>query len=122
MRGDLVVTRTPRRRCTSPGCPNLAEGRCPYHQRLAGQQRVGWSELYGRDWPRRRLEYLAEHPVCVLCGRMAVIADHHPKGIKLLLRIGVSDPHDDKWLRALCWSCHSKETGRYHPGGWNRPK
>src|SRR4051794_8691645 len=114
-----MATLVPRRRCTSPGCPNLAEGRCPYHQKLAGRQRDTWTELYGRDWPRRRLEYLAEHPWCVLCGRMATTADHHPKGIRLLLKIGVSDPHADKYLRPLCTSCHSTETGKHQPGGWN---
>lgn len=110
----------PLRPCTAPGCPTrVPAGRCQRHSKLAGRQRDHWAHLYGRDWPRRRLEYLSEHPACVLCGRMATVADHWPKGIRLLRKIGVSDPHADKWLRPLCHSCHSRETGRREPGGWN---
>lgn len=109
----------PRKPCTSPGCPNrVVEGRCELHHRLAAQQRTHWRELYGDDWPQIRLEYLLRHPVCLLCGRMASVADHHPRGIRLLLKQRNPDPHADRHLRPLCASCHSKETSRYQPGGW----
>lgn len=111
----------PLRPCTSPGCPVRVEtGRCERHRRLAGRQRDTWTHLYGREWPRVRLDYLTRHPRCALCTRMATVADHHPKGIRLLRKIGVSDPHADHRLRPLCAPCHSQETGRREPGGWNR--
>lgn len=115
------MPQAPLRPCTAPGCPTpVPGGRCERHSRLAGRQRDRWTFLYGRDWPRRRLEYLAAHPRCALCNRLATIADHWPKGIRLLRKIGVTDPHADNRLRPLCHSCHSRETGRREPGGWNR--
>lgn len=110
----------PLRPCTSPGCPQrVTGGRCERHKRLAGQQRATWTELYGREWPRVRLEFLTRHPVCQLCRRLAHIADHYPRGIKALRAQGVTDPHADHRLRPLCWSCHAKETAARQPGGWN---
>ena len=110
----------PLRPCTAPGCPQrVPGGRCTRHARLAGQQRDTWTHLYGRDWPHRRLQYLTANPTCVLCGRLAAVADHHPVGIRRLRTQGATDPHADHHLRALCHSCHSRETGRREPGGWN---
>ncbi len=110
----------PLRPCTAPGChERVAGGRCQRHARLAGRQRDTWTHLYGREWPRLRLEYLAAHPWCRLCARMATVADHHPKGIRLLRKAGVPDPHAEHRLRALCHDCHSRETARREPGGWN---
>lgn len=109
----------PLRPCTSPGCPTpTAGGRCPVHARLAGQQRTGWRSLYGSEWPRVRLDYLSRNPVCVLCGRMATVADHYPRGIRLLRKQRNPEPHADRHLRALCASCHSSETMRREPGGF----
>jgi len=114
------MTSAPLRPCTAPGCPQrVARGRCSQHARLAGAQRDRWTSLYGPEWPRVRLEYLARHPACVLCGRLASVADHHPRGIRLLRKQGNLQPHADHHLRSLCHSCHSRETGRREPGGWN---
>lgn len=115
-----MVTTRPLKPCTAPGCPiRTHSGRCIQHTKLAGQQRTHWRTLYGDDWPRRRLEYLSANPVCVLCGRMASVADHYPRGIRLLIKQNNPDLHADRHLRALCASCHSRETGRLQPGGWN---
>lgn len=114
------MTMRPRKPCTSPGCPNTVYGgRCPRHAKLAGQQRTHWREIYGDDWPRIRLEYLYRHPRCLLCGRMATVADHYPRGIRLLRLQNHPDPHADRHLRPLCGPCHSQETGRRQPAGWN---
>jgi len=114
------VTILPRKPCTTPGCPTrVTDGACDQHRRLHRQQRTHWRALYGDDWPQIRLDYLCRHPACVLCGRMASVADHHPRGIRLLIKQRNQDPHADRHLRALCASCHSRETGRLQPGGWN---
>lgn len=114
-----MTTTRPRKPCSSPGCPTrVYEGRCATHQRYARRQRDTWTSLYGPQWPAIRLDYLRRHPACVLCGRMAAVADHHPRGIRLLIKQGNPDPHADRHLRALCWSCHSQETAKYQPGGW----
>lgn len=114
------MTTAPLKPCTAPGCPRrVPSGRCDFHQRHARQQRDTWTSLYGSEWPRLRADYLRRHPRCVLCRQMATVADHHPRGIRLLRKQRNLEPHADRHLRALCASCHSRETGRREPGGWN---
>jgi 5-methylcytosine-specific restriction protein A len=110
----------PLRPCTAPGCPQRTPaGRCSRHAKLAGRQRDTWTHLYGREWPRTRLEYLSRHPACALCPRMASVADHYPAGIRTLRARGVVNPHADHRLRPLCNVCHNRETSKRQPGGWN---
>ena len=110
----------PLRPCSAPGCPNrTAGGRCDVHADLARKQRGTWTSVYGSEWPRIRLDYLSLNPVCVLCGRLAQVAQHLPRGIRLLGRQKGLDPHADESLRALCISCHGKETRKRHSGGWS---
>ena len=114
-----MASHSPLRRCTSPGCPHpVVSGRCAVHSRLARRQRGFWTELYGTEWPAIRLDYLRRHPACVLCGRMATVADHYPRGIRLLIKQNNPHPHADHHLRPLCWSCHSRQTGIREPGGY----
>lgn len=109
----------PLRHCATPGCPNpVAAGRCE-RCKARRPKRTGWSQLYGPDWPRIRLDYLERHPRCALCPRQATIPDHYPAGIRRLREMGIINPHHDRYLRPLCASCHSKVTGRREPGGWN---
>ena len=70
-------------------------------------------------WRRTRLDYLSRHPACVLCGKAATDVDHYPRTRRALLAAGVVDPDVDDHLRALCHRCHSQETARRQPGGWN---
>jgi 5-methylcytosine-specific restriction enzyme A len=115
-----MVTATPRKPCTSPGCPTrVLSGRCDTHRRYATRQRDTWTSLYGTAWPRIRADFLRRNPHCALCGRLSTTADHHPRGIRLLIKQKNPDPHADRHLRPLCQSCHSQETGKYQPGGWN---
>lgn len=110
----------PLRPCTSPGCPTrVPGGRCDIHNKRANRQRIHWRDLYGNDWPEIRLDFLERHPRCSLCPRQATTPDHYPVGIRELRARGIVNPHHDRYLRPLCWSCHSKITGRTNPGGWN---
>lgn len=110
----------PRRRCTAPGCPTpTTGGRCDTHRRHHKRQSAGWSDVYGPDWPKIRLDYLQRHPRCALCPRMAVTPDHYPVGIRQLRERGIVNPHADRYLRPLCNSCHGKSTARQQPAGWN---
>jgi 5-methylcytosine-specific restriction protein A len=60
---------------------------------------------YGRRWKRERARYLADHPYCSTCGRLAEELDHvQPhRGDAVLF-----------WSEAnwspLCKSCHSTKT------------
>ncbi|MGW1127470.1 hypothetical protein [Streptomyces sp. NPDC002526] len=63
---------------------------------------------------------LARDPVCVLCRKEpAVHADHWPLSKRELVVRGLDD-HDPRRGRGLCPSCHSAETAKHQPGGWNQ--
>lgn len=110
----------PLRPCTSPGCPTRVNaGRCTDHDKRARKQRATWSEVYGPRWPDIRLDYLARHPRCSLCPRQAQVPDHYPVGVRDLKARGIVNPHADRYLRPLCWPCHSQHTGRTRPGGFH---
>lgn len=111
----------PRKPCTNPGCSELvANGRCATHARQAEQIRGSSSERgYGTRWARRRADYIYRHPWCVLCGRPSKVPDHYPVSRKDLVDRGETDPDADRHLRPLCSPCHSSETAKHQPGGWN---
>lgn len=112
---------TAKRACPTPGCPELTRGgRCAGH-RDAAEDRRGTARQRGYDttWEHRRRRYLIRHPICVDCGALANVADHHPTSRRDLLAQGVTDPDAEHRLRALCTHCHSAETARLQPGGWN---
>jgi 5-methylcytosine-specific restriction endonuclease McrA len=59
---------------------------------------------YTSEWKKARKEFLLEHPICVCCGRPAVIVDH-----VVPIKDG-GDPLEPSNLQALCWSCHSRKS------------
>ena len=64
---------------------------------------------YDRRWQRYRAAYLADHPLCVECGRVATEVDHIHA-----VHGGQDDPLF--WVstnhQALCHVCHSAKTYR----------
>lgn len=107
----------PPRVCPSCRQPVAAGQPCPTCRpiRVADYHaRVGNSETHGYDhrWRKRRRAYLATHPLCELCGRLAQVPDHYPISRRQLVADGVPDP--DAWhrLRPLCIPCHNSETAR----------
>jgi 5-methylcytosine-specific restriction protein A len=109
--------------CTTPGCPEYTQaGRCDGCRAKAERQRGSARQRgYGREHETRfRPAVLALYPTCVLCGqRPSVHADHHPLSRRELVERGL-DPNDPKRGRGLCGPCHSSETARSQPGGWNQ--
>lgn len=107
--------------CSTPGCPELTpSGRCTTCTSRADQQRgTAAARGYDRRWERRRARYLTRNPICVLCGGIATVADHHPESRRDLIAQGVADPDADHRLRPLCDTDHSKQTAQHQPGGWN---
>lgn len=59
-------------------CPNLAvhRGRCADHQRGPWQKRPDQPRVYDAAWTRFATRWLREHPLCVVCGAKATVADH----------------------------------------------
>lgn len=123
--------RTGWRVCSTPGCPEYTEGgRCTEHRREAEQRRgTARQRGYGGRHERRfRPGVLVRDPTCVCsderhghaapCGRLSVHADHWPLSRRELVEQGL-DPDDPQHGRGLCQPCHSSETARSQPGGWN---
>jgi len=91
--------------CTHPGCGKRTP--CPDHKpkpygthRLTRQQRG-----YTNRWLKLRRWYLARHPVCESCGRLAKQV-HHKRPHK-------GDPaliYDVANLESLCVPCHQDRT------------
>jgi 5-methylcytosine-specific restriction protein A len=108
--------------CSVPGCPQLTDaGRCAQHRAEAEQRRgTARQRGYGGAHETRfRPGVLAKHPTCVLCrAAPSVHADHWPLSRRELLDRGL-DPDDPAHGRGLCGPCHSRETARHQPGGWN---
>ncbi|WP_432158974.1 holin [Streptomyces sp. bgisy153] len=52
------------------------------------------------------------------CGAPSEHADHWPLSKRELQARGL-DEHHPTYGRGLCAPCHSKETGRNQPAGWN---
>lgn len=98
----------PRRQCIA--CLGYAiEGtsRCPAHSRSWQKtpQLRARSSLYNtRAWRERRARQLAAFPLCVVCGRRAVIADH-------IDNIGAGGSFDGP-LQSLCKIHHNRKTAR----------
>lgn len=119
------VPRVMKKPCPTPGCPELVtSGKCEEHRRQADQHRGTAAE---RGYTsvghfRFRDEVLARDPICVLCMRRpSQEADHFPVSRKGLITLRLN-PDDPKRGRGLCKPCHSAETARHQPGGWNRPQ
>jgi 5-methylcytosine-specific restriction protein A len=115
-----------RRVCAVPGCPVLSgrPGRCPEHARAADRARGNFRQrgYGGPDWERARAVVLARDRTCVLCHTApANTADHWPLGRDELVARGITDPDAPHRMRGLCRPCHSRETAKRQPGGWNRP-
>lgn len=110
--------------CTTPGCPEYTDsGRCDGCRTEAEQRRGSARQrgYGGRAWSRSRRAVLQRDPLCVLgCGRPATVADHWPVSRRDLVAQGVADPDAPHRMRGVCVPCHSSETAREQPGGWNR--
>ncbi len=105
----------PKSPCLHPGCRNLVsrgdKGRCPEHRKQHSKgidQRRGTATErgYNARWGRFREMYLAEYPLCAVCGRGAQEVHH---------RVPVTGPDDPSFFDpsavvGLCKPCHSAET------------
>ncbi|MCZ7414301.1 holin [Streptomyces sp. WMMC897] len=118
-----MPSRAPRP-CTTPGCPGTPvppSAKClPCQGRARRPRPSAHAQGYTAEHRRRfRAAVLDRDPVCVLCGQApSVHADHWPM-TKRELRAQGLDEHDPERGRGLCASCHSSETAKYSPGGWN---
>lgn len=112
--------------CSAPGCPTLVAqaGRCEACKARARAARPKTARKgYGASWQRTRARYLREHPLCECADCEAVPAPLRPAATEVdhIDGLGPLGPrgHDPSNLRAMTKACHSRETARAQPGGWN---
>ncbi|WP_172119290.1 HNH endonuclease [Actinomyces faecalis] len=117
----------PKTPCRAPGCPVLTHERfCPEHQRAEDeryrkyQRDPAINRRYDETWRRLRRRYLSVHPECEEClatGRVTPAAEVHH-----ILPLSKGGSHDFTNLRALCKSCHSRQSAkdgdRWRQGAW----
>lgn len=114
------MPKKPKRPCTYPGCPNLADGMfCENHAALAEKERLERQRRYNRyerdrkiikkydrRWRKIREAYISAHPLCEICAKngktIAAEEVHHIKPLKW------GGTHDFNNLMSLCQSCHTK--------------
>lgn len=116
--------------CSWPGCGQavfLPDRYCEKHQAMREKQKEearasrdrfrgsAASRGYDYRWSQFRRRYLREHPVCVMCGRLATEVDHIIpfKGDKAKI-------FDLDNLQPLCHECHSRKTAKENGGFGNR--
>jgi 5-methylcytosine-specific restriction protein A len=99
----------PHRFCATPGCTRrVSSGHCPEHadaRRVRQVYAYTDNSLYSAAWRRCRVRWLATHPFCVACGRLANEVDH------VVPHRGDLDRFWDEgnW-QSMCRSCHSRKT------------
>ena len=114
-----------KRFCEFNGCGELAEKGCHYckkHMEQVRKQRTlvrnicrktPYERGYDSRWAKARKIFLAQHPLCAVCGAPATDVDHiiPHKGNK-------RQCWDQSNGQALCHSCHSRKTAREDMGSW----
>lgn len=120
--------------CTFPTCGTLVYGggRCPEHRNATRAKRASnVAQGYDQQHRRRfRAGVLRRDPWCQCqrtdhahgvgpCLAPSTDADHWPVDRRELVRRGL-DPNDPEHGRGLCRRCHSSETARLQPGGFNQ--
>lgn len=104
--------------CAQPGCSALtAATYCDKHRRADGGRRdAEWRSWYhGGRYRAARDAFMAEHPLCALCGAPSSDLDHkkpHKGDLRLFW-------DTDNW-QALCAGCHSRKTAEEDGGFGNR--
>jgi 5-methylcytosine-specific restriction protein A len=103
------MSNPPRRRCTTPLCPNpVASGRCPACQAKADAryERAGKAIYNTARWRRLSRRVLDERPICQTrgCRARSAEVDH-----VIAIEDG-GDPWDETNLAALCSPCHGRKT------------
>jgi 5-methylcytosine-specific restriction enzyme A len=103
--------------CARPGCAELVGfGYCDAHRREAQLKR--WELLdrgrgssrargYDHTWERFRRMFLARHPDCADCGRLADQV-HHLEKVKVRPDLKLVESN----CLALCEACHTVRTAR----------
>lgn len=107
----------PKTPCRANGCPKLTEHRfCDEHARMEDkhyrryQRDPSINRRYGSVWRKIRARYLAAHPLCEDCQKQGVVTPaaevHH------ILPLAHGGSHDADNLRALCKTCHSRQSAK----------
>ncbi|SDJ07672.1 5-methylcytosine-specific restriction enzyme A [Frankineae bacterium MT45] len=100
-------------KCRKPvrgACPTCS----PADRRVVDQRRgTASARGYNSNWHRViRRQFLRQHPLCALCGKLAMVPDHWPLTRRQLIEQGVPNPDAFERLRPLCTDCHNRHGAR----------
>lgn len=115
-------------RCKHSGCPGYAEGNgfCPAHAgdyiprkpfEGANKVTVASAHYATTEWRKFTKQFLHRHPVCALCGRPSQATDHNLMSAPEMIRQFGGFLYDERYYRALCHSCNTKERNRKYRRG-----
>lgn len=123
----------PPSRCTDRQCRRLHDGtgKCPSCRAAADTRppasQRGYDKTHEAEFAAAVLardvmcqcDQPGKHGHGQLCHRLAEHADHYPLSRRQLVAMG-ANPNDPNHGRGLCAPCHSSETARLQPGGFNQ--
>lgn len=122
-----------RKRCKTPGCPNLHTNRSGYCDECEGRHkaqhlerdlcvkgtafRVEWRKPRGKTaergyaggWREFARKFLKDHPVCAICGAPATCVDHKDMPAEIMMDLYGKSVLDPDLYQALCTSCNNRK-------------
>lgn len=110
-----MVNQRAKKPCREPSCSELTkEAYCSKHKRSPNYGRSSTKMGYNYKWQKMSKRFLAMHPLCVECNRLATLVDHrvpHKGNEKLFWDMSNWQP--------MCTSCHNRKTATEDMGSWS---
>jgi 5-methylcytosine-specific restriction protein A len=109
-----------KRMCKTFGCPNFHHNRSGYCDQCTRRHARGFSDSaddrpssqargYDSRWREFSKRFLAEHPLCVICGDAAAVTDHRDTPAEIMLDLYGRFDLDTDHYQALCVSCNTRK-------------
>lgn len=118
-------TRRFRKRCKTMGCPNLHSNKNGYCDSCNERWRAAHPRSYKDDgrlssqergydsrWHRFSKRFLADHPICAICGAPSECVDHKDIPADVMMSVYGRFVYEDEHYQALCRACNTRK-GRY---------
>lgn len=107
-----------RRRCKTFGCANLhynKRGYCDdctrkYASSFTDNRESSTDRGYDNRWRTFSKKFLADHPVCAICGSPAQVTDHKDTPAAIMLDLYGRFDLDPSHYQALCVACNTRKT------------
>ncbi|MEA5032316.1 MAG: hypothetical protein VB025_09230 [Sphaerochaeta sp.] len=109
-----------KRMCKTFGCPNFHHNKSGYCDDCTRRTAQSFCDRaddrpsahargYDSRWRMFSRKFLAEHPVCAICGEKATVTDHKDTPAEIMLDIFGRFDLDTNHYQALCTSCNVRK-------------